>query len=462
MTLAPLLPLWVAIPLVTAVLMVFAQPLALRRVIYLAVPSLSVIGAFVLLYQHRNHAVIAEQVGGFARGIGISFASDAFSALMLAATGILIIASAWFAISIGEDEHNRFFPTLTLVLMAGVNGAILTADLFNLFVWIEVMLMPSYALLAITGTWRRIGVDRMFVVVNLLTSSVFLLGVIYIYGAVGEVNIAVLAGSAANEPQVGIAITVCLIALCVKAGVVPVHGWLPRAYPATSAAVMGLFSGLHTKVAIYAIYRIVSTIFIFDTRGQWIIVVVLCFTMLVGSFGSLGEQRIRGSLAFQMVCGVGYILIALALAANTSDIEARAVALGAGIFYLIHHMLTMGSLILTSGGRRNLWFWPLRSPRWFAAPRTPRRRHYGGRYVELGGLPTLLRRTGQGGYCAVRRNRRRGTGVDRHRRHHHLLPRFPTLHDVPVEGCLLGPTDGHVSAHRGGEISAGGGRPRHQ
>lgn len=349
MTLAPLLPLWVTVPLVTAVLMVFAQPLALRRVIYLAVPSLSVIGAFILLYQHHSHAVIAEHVGGFARGIGISFASDAFSALMLAATGIIIIASAWFAISIGEDERNRFFPTLTLVLMAGVNGALLTADLFNLFVWIEVMLMPSYALLAITGTWRRIGVDRMFVVVNLLTSSVFLLGVIYIYGAVGEVNIAVLAGAAANEPQVGIAITVCLIALCVKAGVVPVHGWLPRAYPATSAAVMGLFSGLHTKVAIYAIYRIVSTIFIFDTPGQWIIVVVLCLTMLVGGFGSLGEQRIRGSLAFQMVCGVGYILIALMLAANTIDIEARAVALGAGIFYLIHHMLTMGSLILTSG-----------------------------------------------------------------------------------------------------------------
>ena len=328
MILAHLLPLWVAIPIVTAVLLVFINPLALRRTIYMAIPILSIIGGSVLLNAHRTHAVIAEQIGGFDRGIGIAFASDSFSALMLIATSIIIMASAWFAISIGEDEHNRFFPTLALVLMAGVDGAILTADLFNLFVWIEVMLMPSYALLAITGTWRRIGVDRMFVVVNLLTSSVYLLGVIYVYGAVGKVNIAALAGAAANNTQVAIAITVSLIALCVKAGVVPVHGWLPRAYPATSAAVMGLFSGLHTKVAIYAIYRIVSTIFIFDTRGQWVAVVALCLTMLVGSYGSLGEQRIRGSLAFQMVCGVGYILIALPLAASTTDIEARAVALG--------------------------------------------------------------------------------------------------------------------------------------
>lgn len=349
MILAHLLPLWVAIPIVTAVLLVFINPLALRRTIYMAIPILSIIGGSVLLNAHRTHAVIAEQIGGFDRGIGIAFASDSFSALMLIATSIIIMASAWFAISIGEDEHNRFFPTLALVLMAGVDGAILTADLFNLFVWIEVMLMPSYALLAITGTWRRIGVDRMFVVVNLLTSSVYLLGVIYVYGAVGKVNIAALAGAAANNTQVAIAITVSLIALCVKAGVVPVHGWLPRAYPATSAAVMGLFSGLHTKVAIYAIYRIVSTIFIFDTRGQWVAVVALCLTMLVGSYGSLGEQRIRGSLAFQMVCGVGYILITLPLAASTTDIEARAVALGSGIFYLIHHMLTMGSLILTAG-----------------------------------------------------------------------------------------------------------------
>lgn len=145
MILAHLLPLWVAIPIVTAVLLVFINPLALRRTIYMAIPILSIIGGSVLLNAHRTHAVIAEQIGGFDRGIGIAFASDSFSALMLIATSIIIMASAWFAISIGEDEHNRFFPTLALVLMAGVDGAILTADLFNLFVWIEVMLMPSYA-----------------------------------------------------------------------------------------------------------------------------------------------------------------------------------------------------------------------------------------------------------------------------------------------------------------------------
>lgn len=349
MNLAAFLPIFVAFPLLTAVIVVFFPHLPARRITYLLTPVITTAGGVALLVEHTHTPVLANQIGGFQPGIGIAFASDSFSALMLVATGVLVFAANWFAIATQEDVRNRYFPSLSLVLLAGVNGALLTADLFNLFVWIEVMLMPSYALLAISGTWRRIGVDRMFVVVNLLTSSVFLLGVVYTYGTVGRVNIAALAGAARTNPHVAASMMVCLVALGVKAGVFPVHGWLPRAYPGTSAAVMGLFSGLHTKVAVYAIYRIISTIFVFDPRGQWIAVAILCLTMLVGGYGSLGEMRMRGSLAFQMVCGIGYILMGLVLAASGQGEDARAVALGTGIFYLIHHMLTMGSLILTTG-----------------------------------------------------------------------------------------------------------------
>lgn len=349
MTIASLLPLFVAFPLIMAVLLVLLPRLWQRRLIYLGVPAITTAGGMTLLINHQHQPILVNHIGGFQPGIGITFASDHFSALMLVATGILVIAAHWFACSTGEDIRNRYFPSLSLVLLAGVNGALLTTDLFNLFVWIEVMLMPSYALLAISGTWRRIGVDRMFVVVNLLTSSVFLLGVVYTYGVVGKVNIASLAGAARTNPHVAATMIVCMVALGVKAGVFPVHGWLPRAYPGTSAAVMGLFSGLHTKVAIYAIYRIVAAIFVFDDRGQWVVVGILCLTMLVGSYGSLGEQRIRGSLAFQMVSGVGYILMGLLLASLRQGEDARAIAVGAGIFYLLHHMITMGSLILTTG-----------------------------------------------------------------------------------------------------------------
>lgn len=349
MTLSAFLPIFVAFPLLTAVLIILFPHLIARRIAYMVVPAITTAGGVGLLVEHTHTPVIVNQIGGFQPGVGIAFASDAFSALMLVATGILVFASNWFAISTGEDERNRYFPSLALVLLAGVNGALLTADLFNLFVWIEVMLMPSYALLAISGTWRRIGVDRMFVVVNLLTSSMFLLGVVYTYGTAGRVSIAALAGAARTNPHVAASMLVCIVALAVKAGIFPVHGWLPRAYPGTSAAVMGLFSGLHTKVAVYAIYRIVSAIFVFDPRGQWVVVAILCLTMIVGGYGSLGEQRMRGSLAFQMICGIGYIMMGLVLATSGQGQHARAVALGTGIFYLVHHMLTMGSLILTTG-----------------------------------------------------------------------------------------------------------------
>ena len=155
----------------------------------------------------------------------------------------------------GEDRY-RFVPALALMLTAGVNGALLTGDLFNLFVFIEVMLLPSYALLAVTGTWRRLGAGRLFILVNLLTSTILLFGVAFVYGVTGTVTLAALAGVAAGDGRASLAIVVVLLALSIKGAVVPVHGWLPRAYPATSAGIMALFSGLHTKVALYAIYRI--------------------------------------------------------------------------------------------------------------------------------------------------------------------------------------------------------------
>jgi multicomponent Na+:H+ antiporter subunit D len=146
------------------------------------------------------------------------------------------------------------------MLIAGVNGAFLTGDVFNLFVFVEVMLLPSYALLAMSGTWRRLGVGRLFLVVNLVTSSVFLVGIALLYAAAGTVNLAALVGRG-DDPKVAFGAAVVLFALVVKAGAVPVHGWLPRAYPASSATVMALFGSLHSKVALVAVYRITAVVF---------------------------------------------------------------------------------------------------------------------------------------------------------------------------------------------------------
>src|SRR5699024_8951561 len=176
---------------------------------------------------------------------------------------------------------------------------------------------------------------------NLFTSTLYMVGVGFLYGTAGSVNIAVLAEQAQHDSAVAIAGAVTILALAIKASVVPVHGWLARAYPGTSPAITALFSGLHTKVAIYAIYRIYAVVYGGDTRFLWIGVVLFSLTMLIGVFGAVGEKTTRTILAFHMVSPIGYILLGVALFTE--------LGLTAGIFYLLHYMIVKASLFMSTG-----------------------------------------------------------------------------------------------------------------
>ncbi|WP_168582907.1 monovalent cation/H+ antiporter subunit D family protein [Gephyromycinifex aptenodytis] len=335
------LTLFVAIPLFSAGFLVVVRHAITDRLLLLGVPALIAGGGALLLVEHTHTPVLAHQVGGFLPGVAIPFVSDTLTALMLVVTAGTTFVVGTFLIGTGEDRY-RFVPSLVLMLTAGVDGALLTGDLFNLFVWIEVMLLPSYALLALAGTWRRLGVGRMFVLVNLLTSTVLLIGVGYVYAVTGTVTLAALAGVANENPRAALAFLVVLAALSVKAGIAPVHGWLPRSYPATSAGIMALFSALHTKVGLYAIFRVYSVVY--DGRpAPWmpVLVILVVATMLLGALATFGESRIRSILAYQMVSGVGHILIGL--------VVLGALSLSASLFYLVHHIVTMGALLLLAG-----------------------------------------------------------------------------------------------------------------
>lgn len=337
---AAALPVFVILPLIAAAIAVLLRSTTVQRVILIGVPALVTAGGIALLLEHGHTPVIAHNVGGFIPGVAIPFVSDTLTALMLTVTSFTVAVTSAFLVRTGEDRY-RFMPALALMLTGGVNGALLTGDLFNLFVFIEVMLLPSYALIAITGTWRRLGIGRLFVVVNLTTSTMLLIGVALVYATAGTVNLAELVGAAADDPRVGLGVAVVLLALGIKAGVAPVHGWMPRSYPATSAGVMALFSATHSKVALYAIYRVYATTY--EGAASWspVLALIVLTTILVGVFSTLGEHIMRRALAWQMVSGVGHILVGLALFTELS--------LAAGIFYLIHHVVTMGALLLTSG-----------------------------------------------------------------------------------------------------------------
>ncbi|RIV40247.1 monovalent cation/H+ antiporter subunit D family protein [Micromonospora radicis] len=340
-----LLPLLVAAPLAGTGVTAFARPGTRWPIrLLVAVLAANLLAGVALVTETRDGTVLAHGVGGWVPGIAIPFVADTLAALMVTVTGLLTLVCVLFALASGTGRLRLFAP-LVLALTAGVNGALLTADVFNLFVFIEVMLLPSYGLYILArqrqGDPAAVTGSRLYVTFNLFVSTVFLAGVALVYGTAGTVNLAELAGAATDSPLVAAATALCLFALAMKAAVIPTHGWLGRTYPATSPAVTALFSGLHTKVAIYAIYRIYAVVFDGDQRYLWIGVVVFSATMLVGVMAAVGADTMRSILAFHMVSQIGYILLGVALFTPAG--------LTAGIFYLLHHMIVKASLFLSTG-----------------------------------------------------------------------------------------------------------------
>lgn len=335
------LPLFVAIPLLgAALLIIIPRARFVSKCLLVGIPLTSLAFSIALLLEHAQTPVIAEQIGAWPAGIAIPFVSDTFSALMLATTSLLVLISALFAIA-SRDADERYFGPLVLVLSAGVSGALLTADLFNLFVFIELMFLPSCGLIIMRKGLRRLEAPRLYVSMNLITSAILVTGIGLVYAQTGTVNLAQLSGAAEESTMTAAAVGVIFIALGIKAAVFPVHGWLARTYPATSPVVTALFSGLHTKVAVYALYRIYAVMFEGAEKYLWLATAIFIVTMVVGAFGALGEKHLRSILAFHMVSQIGYILLGLALFGP--------LGIAAGIFYLIHHMIVKASLFFSAG-----------------------------------------------------------------------------------------------------------------
>lgn len=333
------LPLFVAGPLLAAVISLVLRPPVVGRILVLLTPALVILGGAALVGATSDGTVLVAQVAGWPAGIAIPFVADLLSSLMLLVSGLLVLASVVFALRTGHAD-NRLFAPLVLMMTAGVYGAYLTADLFSLFVMIEVALLPSYVLLAWRGTPGAIRAARLYLTVNLTASTLFLVGLGAVYGTAGTVNLAALAG-AGSTPTIGIAVAVVLVALAIKGALVPTHTWLPATYPQATPAVTALFSGLLTKIGVYALIRVITVVYEPGVLVVTTIIVLTVVSMVVGVFGALGEGTMRGVLSFHMVSQVGYILVGLALAG--------AVGLAAVVFYLVHHTVVKTSLFLSLG-----------------------------------------------------------------------------------------------------------------
>lgn len=280
---------------------------------------------------------------------------------MLASLLLLTASLASFAIllysfrSIGEERERFYYYTFFHFLLVGVYGSFLTGDIFNLFVFFEVMLISSYALISIGGTKLQLRETSKYLLINIVSSTLFVAAVAYLYAAVGTLNMAHLSQRIAEAGQGGVLNVIAILFLIVfslKAGLFLFY-WLPGSYSAPPAAVRALFGALLTKVGLYAIIRTFTLLFVNDPgfTQPWIAWMAAA-TMILGGLGAVAYQDIPRILNYNVIISVGFV--AFGLAVGTPD------SLNGAVFYLLHDMLAkalmfiLGGMIISAAGTEHL------------------------------------------------------------------------------------------------------------
>jgi multicomponent Na+:H+ antiporter subunit D len=342
-----LLVLPIIVPMITAALgLAVWRHRHLQRALAASSAALQLAVALALLWTIDTGGILAVQIGNWPAPFGITLAADLLSAIMVVMGAFMGLAVVLFSLSSMDPERESFgyYPLLQVLLM-GVSGAFLTGDLFNLYVWFEVMLMASFVLLALGGERAQLEGSIKYVTLNLISSAFFLAAVGILYGVTGTMNMADLSVRLRDhaQPELVIAISMLfLAAFGIKASLFPLFFWLPASYHTPPAAISAIFSGLLTKVGVYALLRVFTLLFRQDPAFVDALFLVLAgFTMLTGVLGAAAQNEFRRILSFHIVSQIGYIIMGLGLH--------NRLALAGAIFFLVHNILAKSNLFLISG-----------------------------------------------------------------------------------------------------------------
>ncbi|WP_075693156.1 Na+/H+ antiporter subunit D [Corynebacterium sphenisci] len=343
-----LIPMPVLLPAAAAgaSLLLSRRPRAQQALSLFALSALLVL-APALVYLVQVHGIHTVQVGGWNSPVGITLVADGLSTVMVAVSQLVLFAVFLFGIGQGirdgdDDDPISVFVPSYLLLNMGVSMAFLAGDLFNMYVGFEVLLVASYVLLTLGASAQRIRAGVSYVVVNMLSSTVFLLAIALVYAAVGTVNFAHASIRMEALPQgTRTAIFgVLLVAFAVKAAVFPMSSWLPDSYPTAPSTVTAVFAGLLTKVGVYAIIRARSVLFP-DGSLDGLLLWAGLATMLMGILGAMAQTDIKRLLSFTLVSHIGYMIFGIALG--------NARGMSGAIFYAVHHILVQTALFLVVG-----------------------------------------------------------------------------------------------------------------
>lgn len=342
-----LLPAPLLIPLFCAILSLLGRKsVATQRFVAVSGCGLNLVVSACLLYVVDNEGIQVVQAGSWPAPYGISLVVDRLSAIMLVLSGLMGSAVAVFSLAAIDESRQKFgFFFFYHTLLMGVNGSFLTGDLFNLYVWFEVMLMSSFALMSLGSERAQLEGGIKYVALNVLSTAFFLAALGILYGMTGTLNMAHLATIARSAGDQGMLTTVSMlfmIAFGIKSAAFPLFFWLPASYHTPPSPVSAIFAGLLTKVGVYALIRIFTLVFVHDAGfTHTILLVASGLTMLTGVLGAAAQMEMRRILSFHIVSQVGYMIMGLGLFTP--------LALAGSVFYIIHHVIVKTNLFLVAG-----------------------------------------------------------------------------------------------------------------
>ncbi|MCR2823594.1 Na+/H+ antiporter subunit D [Lederbergia panacisoli] len=342
-----LLILPIVIPLITAViLMFFAKKVTIQRWISAISMTGTFITSLILLHKIDQNGIQTLNLGNWPAPFGITLVSDMLSALLVATGSFIALCCILFSFgTIGRAREKFYYYSIVQFLMVGVNGAFTTGDIFNMFVFFEVMLMSSYVLMVIGGTKIQLRESIKYLLVNVTSSALFVIAVAYLYSMVGSLNMAHISERIAEAGQPGIMTVVAVLFLIVfglKGGIFPLFFWLPGSYYAPPAPIIALFGALLTKVGVYSILR-TYTLFFYHDQGftHELLIILSLITIVLGSIAAIAYKDIKKIIIYNIVVAIGIITYGI----GTMNAD----SLSGSVFYLIHDMIIKAALFMIAG-----------------------------------------------------------------------------------------------------------------
>ncbi|WP_316817721.1 proton-conducting transporter membrane subunit [Pedobacter nyackensis] len=341
----------VIIHLFTALLqLAFWRKTVTQRVLSIAGSFIGFLFSIHLFFKVLNGGILTMNAANWEAPFGIVFVADLFSITMVLLTSIAALAISLFsAEGVGRARMlYGYFPIFHFLIM-GLNGAFLTGDIFNLYVWFEVVIISSFVLLTLGGRKSQLEGAVKYMAMNILASTFFLTGIGILYGITGTLNMADLSLKiplVENQSIVNLTSMFFLIGFGIKSAVFPLYFWLPSSYHTPPSAVAAAFGGLLTKVGIYALFRVFTLIFAPNEFIKILFIAMGIMTILTGAFGAVIKDNIRRLFSYLIVCHIGFIIGGLGLYTKLAFIGA--------VFYLIHDIIVKTNLFLISGLIRQL------------------------------------------------------------------------------------------------------------